>query len=121
MPRRLHLPALLLALVCTMALGACQTSKPAQPATAARPVIGVTDVVAKHLKFDPPSIQVPAGTTVTWHFADGNVPHNVKASGFSSPTRASGSFAHRFQTPGTYDYFCSLHGGMTGRVVVVAK
>ena len=42
--------------------------------------------------------------------------------GFNSgePQR-SGSFAHTFATPGSYDYVCTLHPQMTGRVVVTPK
>ena len=67
-------------------------------------------------------VEVPAGTTVTWKFRDGSVPHDVKADGFNSgePQR-SGSFAHTFATPGSYDYVCTLHPQMTGRVVVTPK
>jgi plastocyanin len=27
-------------------------------------------------------------------------------------------FSHTFESPGTYDYFCSIHPRMTGQVVV---
>ena len=76
------------------------------------------EVVAKDNRFDPAAVEVPAGTTVTWSFQDGSVPHNVKGDGFESRTMSSGSFRHRFDTPGTYAYRCTLHGGMDGRVVV---
>jgi plastocyanin len=86
---------------------------------AAAPVTGVTQVATKDNRFSPGAIQVPAGTTVTWRFEDGFVPHDVKADGFSSgdPQR-DGTFTHTFDTPGTYPYRCTLHDGMDGRVVV---
>ena len=88
----------------------------------AAPVAGVTEVAAKDNQFTPPAIEVPAGTTVTWAFEDGFVPHDVTADGFSSgdPQR-SGSFTHTFDQPGTYPYRCTLHDGMIGRVVVTAS
>jgi plastocyanin len=88
---------------------------------AAAPVTGVTQVAAKDSRFSPGAIQVPAGTTVTWRFEDGFVPHDVKADGFSSgdPQR-NGTFTHTFDTPGTYPYRCTLHDGMDGRVVVTS-
>ncbi len=85
----------------------------------AAPVTGVTQVAAKDNRFSPAAIQVPAGTTVTWTFEDGLVPHDVKADSFGSgEPRRDGSFTHTFDQPGTYPYRCTLHDGMTGRVVV---
>ena len=74
---------------------------------------------AKDNRFTPAAIQVPAGSTVTWRFEDGFVPHDVKADAFTSgdPQR-KGTFAHTFDRPGTYPYRCTVHDGMTGRVVV---
>jgi plastocyanin len=86
------------------------------------PVTGVTEVAAKDNRFTPAAIQVPAGTEVTWKFEDGFVPHDVKADGFSSgEPRRKGSFTHSFAQPGTYAYHCTVHDGMTGRVVVTGS
>ena len=86
---------------------------------AATPVTGVTRVAAKDSKFTPPAVQVPAGTTVTWAFEDGLVPHDVTGDGWrSGDPQRKGTFAHTFDRPGTYPYRCTVHDGMTGRVVV---
>jgi plastocyanin len=85
-------------------------------------VTGVTEVAAKDNRFTPAAIQVPAGTEVTWKFEDGFVPHDVKADGFSSgEPRRKGTFTHTFAQPGTYAYHCTVHDGMTGRVVVTGS
>jgi plastocyanin len=84
----------------------------------APPKRGVTNVVVKDMKFTPRVIEVPAGTTVTWRFQDGDTPHDVKGDGFKSEIMRSGTFMHTFDTPGTYDYRCTLHSQMTGRVIV---
>jgi plastocyanin len=39
---------------------------------------------------------------------------------FAAPEQTSGVFPHRFDTPGTYTYVCTLHEGMTGTVIVSA-
>ena len=89
--------------------------------TDATPVTGVNQVTAKDNRFTPAAIQVPAGTEVTWTFKDRFVPHDVAGDGFTSgDPRRKGSFAHTFARPGTYPYRCTLHDGMTGRVVVTA-
>jgi plastocyanin len=88
----------------------------------AAPVTGVTKVAAKDNQFTPPAIQVPAGTTVTWSFKDRFVPHDVAGQGWSSgEPRRSGSFTHTFDRPGSYPYRCTVHDGMTGRVVVTGS
>jgi plastocyanin len=117
-----RLPALLVPFaVAAVVLAGCGGDEGASASAAADPVIGVTEVAAKENRFSPAAIQVPAGTTVTWEFKDRFVPHDVTADGWSSgdPQR-SGSYTHTFTEPGTYPYRCTLHDGMTGRVVVTA-
>jgi plastocyanin len=116
---RTRRPLLPLVLVLTFTLAACQAGSAASRADAP-PVAGVTTVDAKDLEFRPPAIQVEPGTEVTWRFVDGSVPHNVKGDGFESEIQSRGTFRHRFDRAGEYRYTCTLHGGMDGRVVVVA-
>jgi plastocyanin len=118
--RRLPLLTAALALGAALVLAGCGGDEGGGGADAA-PVTGVTQVTAKDNRFTPAAIQVPAGTTVTWAFKDGFVPHDVVADGFNSgKPRRKGTFAHTFDRPGTYAYRCSVHDGMTGRVVVTA-
>ena len=72
--------------------------------------------------FLPQRITVKAGTTVTWINED-DVPHTVASSSKAFKSKAldtADKFSFTFTTPGTYDYFCSLHPHMTGAVVVEA-
>jgi plastocyanin len=104
-------------------LAGCGGSGGGQDDTAGQaPAKGVTEVVAKQTKFAPAAIEVPAGTKVTWAFQDGSVPHDVKGDGWESgKPQTSGTYSHSFERAGTYDYRCTLHPQMTGRVVVTAK
>lgn len=110
------------ALLAAALLAGCAASGGQDQASSDPPAKGVTEVVAKHTRFSPAAIEVPAGTEVTWSFQDGSVPHNVEGDGWESgdPQR-SGTFRRTFDRPGTYDYACALHPRMTGRVVVTAK
>jgi len=81
------------------------------------PVTGVTEVAVRDDLFAPATIAVPVGTTVTWLW-EGEDDHNVVGAAFESPTQATGEFAYEFAAPGAYDYRCTLHRSMTGRVVV---
>jgi amicyanin len=72
--------------------------------------------------FDPPRLTVKAGTAVTWYNED-DIPHTVVATGKQFRSKAldtDGKFSFTFTTPGSYDYFCSLHPHMTGVIVVEA-
>jgi plastocyanin len=117
-----RLPLLLvvpLALAAAFVLAGCGDDGGDAGAAAAAPAAGVTRVAAKDNKFTPPAIQVAAGTTVTWAFEDGLVPHDVTGDGWrSGDPQRKGTFAHTFDQPGTYPYRCTVHDGMNGRVVV---
>jgi amicyanin len=81
---------------------------------------GGTAVNITDFKFNPATLTVPVGTTVTWTNQD-EEPHTIAAKdgSFHSPgmdTHATYSFT--FNTPGSYDYICSIHPFMTGTVVV---
>ncbi len=72
--------------------------------------------------FAPQSITVKAGTTVNWTNED-DVPRTVASSSKLFKSKAldtKDKFSFTFTTPGTYEYFCSLHPHMTGAIVVEA-
>src|SRR5689334_7726202 len=118
-----------------------------------------TTVKMTHFTFDPPTVTVPAGSTVTWTYDEVAtdlqpgceslefrlVPgvacpgHSTTAVDFGSDGaplwdsgvhRADGfPYSHTFNTPGTYAYYCVVHGGpnpnnplthMDGVIVVTA-
>ena len=70
--------------------------------------------------FAPNVLEITAGTTVTWTNNDG-ANHTVTADDGSFDSGAFGSgatFSVTFDIPGTYTYFCGIHGSMTGTIVV---
>jgi FtsP/CotA-like multicopper oxidase with cupredoxin domain len=73
-------------------------------------------------RFEPNTLTVPVGTTVTW-INKGADWHSVSAFGgsFESEQIASGdSFSYTFDTPGKYQFLCRHHGrqGMIGQITV---
>jgi plastocyanin len=77
-------------------------------------------VILRQLRFSPRKLVIRRGDTVTWLWRDGKVLHNVvsnKFRGLDNP-KASGSLTKRFTRSGTYPYFCTIHAGMTGTIVV---
>ena len=94
---------------------------PAASARAAETEVKI-EVKIDNFAFAPQRIVVQAGTTVTWSNAD-DAPHTVVSTTKlfkSSALDTEDKFSFTFATPGTYDYFCSLHPHMTGTVVVEA-
>ena len=70
--------------------------------------------------FDPPTLTVKAGATVTWVNAD-DIPHLVteKDGKFhSSALDTNDKFSQTFSTAGTVEYYCAIHPKMTGKIVV---
>lgn len=77
-------------------------------------------------RFEPSQVTIPVGTTVTWRWVGGF--HDVTSAGdpafagSGAPVSAPSTFSHTFTSPGTYLYFCSVHGspsgGMRGTIVV---
>jgi plastocyanin len=109
---------LLVPLLAAAVLAACSAAG-GDPATATPVKSG--EVVAKDNRFAPVAVEVPAGTTVTWRFEDGGTPHDVTGEGWKSgDPQSKGTYRRTFDRPGTYDYRCTLHGGMDGRVVVTS-
>lgn len=90
------------------------------PLEAEMPTITAHDVVVDNFSFAPAMASVPVGTTITWTNRD-DVPHTIVSTEqkFKSPVLdTDGQFAYRFDAPGTYKYFCSIHPKMTGQIVV---
>ena len=75
-------------------------------------------VVLKGVKFNPDTVSIKAGETVTWEWDDGKIPHDVSGEGFKSEIQESGTFEHTFDEAGTFEYKCTVHPTMTGTVEV---
>ena len=84
-----------------------------------------TMVAISGYSFNPQTLRVSVGTTVTWTNMD-TVAHSVVS---GTPNQPSGlfqssllgngqSFSYTFDTPGTYTYNCGPHPYMTGTIVV---
>lgn len=105
------------ALALAAVLSACMDNDSSGGTDAVQAAVPTAAVRVQDNNFDPEAIQVTAGDTVMWQW-QGQNDHNVVADGFASPVQNSGSFEQRFENPGTYQYRCTLHGGMQGTVVV---
>ncbi len=83
---------------------------------------GNQTVTTPNNSFDPQSVTIAAGGTVTWQFSE--AVHNVTFGssgppGGNIPDQDPGNAVSRtFTTAGTYGYECTRHNGMTGQVMV---
>lgn len=111
-------PGLALLSGLALVLAGCDDDAPdGTPSEAAVTVAG--------FEFEPSSLTVPAGSTVTWDNED-TVAHTATA---GSPGDPEGTFDERldgsggtatvtFDEPGTFAYFCSFHPQMVAEIVV---
>lgn len=71
--------------------------------------------------FSPANVSVARGGQVTWTNST-NEQHNVTFAGAGAPAsianHTSGSNSRTFASSGTFDYSCTNHPGMAGRVTV---
>jgi plastocyanin len=77
-------------------------------------------ITIDNFTFAPQQISVAPGTTITWTNND-DVPHTVVGTHqeFRSKALDTGDkFSFTFAKPGGYEYFCSVHPMMTGKIIV---
>jgi amicyanin len=101
-----------------LSISGCGTTPQAGgPAEQPAPAAATVDI--REMNFDPPSVEIKAGESVTWTNSDA-VPHVVKgADGVASATLNQGdSYSRAFDTAGTFAYSCGIHPAMKGTVVV---
>jgi len=71
--------------------------------------------------FSPAQLTVKKGSTVTWENND-PTQHSVTSdsgSELGSPLFGTGgTYAHTFNTAGEFDYHCSIHAVMKGKIIV---
>ena len=103
-------------LILTAGLSGCVEKTPPEMQTQ------TNDVMIKNFSFQPGSINVTNGTTVTWA-NDDPAAHTVTSSDgiFNSGNIAPGAvFNFTFTKPGKYEYQCLIHPSMVGNVIVTS-
>lgn len=96
--------------------GGQQTTPPATSSPTG-PVVKGTD----QLTFDPATLTVKVGETVTW-INSGTAAHTVTftvGAAFDKPLNQGDTVTRTFDAAGTFSYFCTTHGqAMSGKIVV---
>ena len=107
---RFLLPAVAAAVAISGCGGSGESSEP----------VATTEVtMAKSYVFEPKTIEIEAGQTVTWTNED-NFTHTVQVDGQEDhEVEQDESVSIEFNIPGTYHYVCTLHRqDMDGEVIV---
>jgi plastocyanin len=119
-----------LATACAIAL-ACFSDRGSGPVSVAgecRVPVSTIDsvhfiVAIRNFAFQPDSLKIPVGATVTWVNCDdaGQEPHTTTSNTlvWNSPQLSSGDrYSFTFTTGGTFPYFCTIHPSMIAKVLV---
>lgn len=113
-----------LGIVLGLVIAACAsggTGSPASTGVSGTPVTaGASAVTIVDFGFEPSSLTVAAGSTVTWTNT-GAATHTVKwADGTpeSAGLASAATYQRTFEAPGAYPYVCGIHGSMTGTITV---
>jgi amicyanin len=109
--------------VAALILGAVVGTGLAGGVLVARAQTAAATVSIDNFTFNPQTLTVKAGTTVTWTNKD-DIPHGIAATANAFKRSAAmdtdGTYSFTFTTAGTYQYFCYIHPHMTGTIVVEA-
>lgn len=102
-----------------LALAATALALAAPPALAADATVTIAD-----FKFQPATVTIKVGDSVTWTNDQADVSHTVTAktgATFDSGKLATGdTYTETFDKAGTISYFCEIHPNMMGTIVVEA-
>jgi plastocyanin len=105
------------AVIVAMLLGPVVGAMLAFGAVAAQDVNVVT---IDNFTFSPKELTVAVGTTVRFVNHD-DIPHTVVEKKLSFRSKAldtDDAYSYTFATAGSFDYFCSLHPHMVGKIIV---
>lgn len=106
----------LISLMILLFLAGCNQKQPEQPIKSGDTIT----VLIQGFRYSPGTLTVKQGTKVIWTNQDSS-PHTVTSSAFDSGTMQedfSYTLDTRYEEKGAYDYSCSFHPYMKGKLVI---
>jgi plastocyanin len=104
---------------CASGPASAPNQKATPPIVTPPPPTDKAEVQIIDFSFYPAEVTIVKGGTVTWSQKDG-ISHTVTGSDFSSSKLNQGqTYSHTFNEAGTYDYWCTIHSSMRGKVTVI--
>jgi plastocyanin len=79
-----------------------------------------TEIKVDNFTFSPGTLIVAVGSSVTWTNKD-DIPHVIASTDGLFKSKALDTddhYSYHFTKAGTYNYFCSIHPKMTGKIIV---
>jgi YVTN family beta-propeller protein len=80
-------------------------------------------IAIRNFAFEPATLETDVGSTVTWQNEDGS-PHAVLIADHGSASELllpRQQYSMKFPAAGTFDYTCSVHPYMSGRIIVTPR
>lgn len=117
--RTLLVSGLVLSILFVILSISCQAPAPT-PTPTPSPTPTSIEVEISDFAFVPATITVSVGATITWTNND-PAPHTVTSRDtvFDSGNLSRGAtFSYTFDQSGTFEYYCTIHPNMTGKVTV---
>ena len=104
------------------AIAASLTGAQVSTSTASTGAPGPNEVFVRSRMFNPATLTIPAGTSVTWLSKNDVETHTIVSDAgiFNLALNVGGSATFRFTEPGTYMYHCTPHPEMNGTIIVTA-
>lgn len=95
-----------------------QSPSTQQPTTPLQNNVEANSITIQNFAFNPDTLTIKQGTQVTWTNQDSTT-HKIKSDTFNSGDLNKGdTFEFTFNTKGSFNYSCSIHPSMTGKIVV---
>ena len=122
--QKLAAPLIVFAVTFASCASSSPAGAPAATSAAAAPAAAKAAVAIKGFAFSPAALEVTKGTTVTFTNND-SATHTVtsganrtKDGKFDQQITGSAEASVKFDTVGTFEYFCQIHASMKGTVTV---
>ena len=96
-----------------------QNNQPVTPTNTATSTSPATvNITIQNFAFSPSDLSIKVGDTVTWTNQD-STQHTITGGDIQSdPLNKGQTYSFTFNTAGTFNYHCSIHPSMTGKITV---
>lgn len=77
----------------------------------------IPEISIQNFSFSPQNLNIKKGDSVKWTNKD-SAPHTVTSDLFDKKLNQNETFIYTFDKAGSFDFHCSIHPSMTGKITV---